>query len=223
MRFRTIIPIFAAAGLTACSQYVAPPSLARIGDPSEVPTNSVSSYVLSATRLPEHAPMASSPASYAQITPAGLVEMHEHSRPAPGGSWLNQRLLVLQNTVRAKLGEEPLAWSNRLAVVAQAWADHLIATRAFVHTVGDPYGENLFEIIGGAATPKEVVSAWADEVRDYDPQTNVCLDGVDCGHYTQIVWSTTRAVGCAYAAASSRQVWVCEYYPAGNIIGYRPF
>lgn len=130
-------------------------------------------------------------------------------------------LLAPQNAVRATVGEPPLRWSEQLAGVAQQWADHLLATGQFAHRVGDRYGENLYEMTGGSATPQQVVAAWADEAQDYDLRTNAC-SGV-CGHYTQIVWRTTRAVGCAVASGANRQVWVCEYDPPGNWVGYRPF
>jgi PadR family transcriptional regulator len=44
-----------------------------------------------------------------------------------------------------------------------------------------------------------------------------------CGHYTQIVWSNTREVGCGVARDSNREVWVCNYNPPGNWIGERPY
>jgi hypothetical protein len=36
------------------------------------------------------------------------------------------------------------------------------------------------------------------------------------GHFTQIVWKESKTVACAYAC----QVYVCQYQPAGNVIGY---
>jgi len=66
-----------------------------------------------------------------------------------------------------------------------------------------------------------VVKLWADEARSFDVRTNSCT-GV-CGHYTQIVWRATRDVGCAEATDRYRQVWVCEYDPPGNVVGYRPY
>ena len=112
-------------------------------------------------------------------------------------------------------------WSAQLAGTAQAWADHLIATGAFAHRPNDPYGENLYAIIGGTASAQDVVSAWSGEASSYDLRTNAC-SGM-CGHYTQIVWRTTRRVGCAVASNGQRQVWVCNYDPPGNIIGERPY
>ena len=61
----------------------------------------------------------------------------------------------------------------------------------------------------------------AHEAQGYDVRSNTC-SGV-CGHYTQIVWGTTRAVACAVATDRRREVWVCNYDPPGNIVGYRPY
>jgi pathogenesis-related protein 1 len=105
--------------------------------------------------------------------------------------------------------------------VAQEWADRLLATHAFSHRPNNQYGENLFMISGGSASPSEVVASWANEALDYDIRANTC-SGI-CGHYTQIVWAKTRTVGCAVAADQFREIWVCEYDPPGNYIGYWPY
>jgi pathogenesis-related protein 1 len=135
---------------------------------------------------------------------------------------VSQALLQAHNSVRYQVGVPPLVWSNQLATVAQGWADHLLATHTFEHSPGNEYGENLFMIRGGSATVFEVVYGWADEAEDYDLRTNTCTTG-ECGHYTQIVWSTTREVGCAIAADQAEEIWVCEYYPPGNYVGHRPY
>ncbi|MDO9190699.1 MAG: CAP domain-containing protein [Sulfurimicrobium sp.] len=45
-----------------------------------------------------------------------------------------------------------------------------------------------------------------------------------CGHYTQLVWKKTTAVGCGMAVCGSRdQIWVCQYSPAGNWAGQKPY
>lgn len=141
--------------------------------------------------------------------------------PAGAAPSLARDILAAQNAVRARRGVTPLVWSDRLAVSAQEWANTLLARRQFFHRPKSPYGENLFEITGAAATPAQVINAWAAESRDYDYKSNRC-HGV-CGHYTQIVWRDTTAVGCAVARGSGREVWVCEYDPPGNWVGRRPY
>ncbi|HLY91383.1 MAG TPA: CAP domain-containing protein [Acetobacteraceae bacterium] len=134
---------------------------------------------------------------------------------------LAREMLDGHNAVRARVGVPPLGWSASLAQTAQDWADYLVATRAFFHSPDNQDGENLYAISGGSASPNDVVSAWAQEASSYDISRDTC-SGV-CGHYTQLVWRDTREVGCAVATDTQREVWVCEYYPPGNIVGYRPY
>jgi pathogenesis-related protein 1 len=132
-----------------------------------------------------------------------------------------RQTLAAHNAVRMRVEVPPLAWSSELAQVAQEWADTLLRKGTFQHQARNPYGENLFEIDGATAAPAEVVNDWASEARDYRYRTNSCT--AVCGHYTQIVWRGTKRVGCGVAQNQSRQVWVCEYDPPGNIIGERPY
>jgi uncharacterized protein YkwD len=137
------------------------------------------------------------------------------------GGDLARDTLAEHNAVRAKVGVAPLVWSDRLAAIAQQWADTLLARKQFVHSKNPAYGESLFEITGGVASPAKVVGAWAGESGQYDYAANQCR-GV-CGHYTQMVWRGTKEVGCAVARGGGREVWVCEYHPPGNWVGQRPY
>lgn len=130
-------------------------------------------------------------------------------------------LLDAHNSARARVGCPPLVWSRGLASEARHWADQLLATHTFAQQPNDPHGENLFLISGGIVTSAEVVQTWVAERGDYNPNTNTCV-GV-CGHYTQVVWRTTREVGCGMALDGYREVWVCEYDPPGNVAGVRPY
>ena len=114
-----------------------------------------------------------------------------------------------------------MTWSDRLAARSQDWAETLLARGQFGHRPNSTYGENLFEIDGAPASAAEVVNVWAAESRNYDYNSNRCR-GV-CGHYTQIVWSDTKEVGCAVARGGGREVWVCNYDPPGNRVGKRPY
>jgi pathogenesis-related protein 1 len=133
---------------------------------------------------------------------------------------INREMLAAHNQVRRRFGSPPLIWSDNLARVAQKWADTLVARRQFRHSGNRSLGENLFQVTGARATPAQVVAEWASEAKDYNRAANSCREV--CGHYTQIVWRATRAVGCAVSRDKSIEVWVCNYDPPGNYVGRRP-
>jgi pathogenesis-related protein 1 len=151
-----------------------------------------------------------------------------------------QPMLQAHQTVRAQVGSGPLAWSAVLARYAQQWADHLAADGCrMVHRSAAgadvrQAGENLYwasavrwsdgrrEIQAVAA--HHPAESWASERGDYDVASNTCTPGRMCGHYTQMVWSTTRFVGCgARVCPDKGQIWVCNYDPPGNWVGQRPY
>jgi pathogenesis-related protein 1 len=146
-----------------------------------------------------------------------------YAQPAPRSPprSLAAAMLEAHNAIRSRVGVPPLAWSEQLAALAQDWARHLIATHAFAHRPGNRFGENIYSMSGGAASPAQVVDAWGAEMRGYDIRRNSCTG--TCGHYTQIVWRTTRLIGCGIATDTERQVWVCNYDPPGNVVGDRPY
>jgi uncharacterized protein YkwD len=138
-----------------------------------------------------------------------------------GASPTAHEIVFAHNAVRQRLGLPELAWSDQLAQVAQGWADTLIQNGEFAHRRNPQFGENLYEITGGTVIPSRVVNAWAAEVASYNVQENSCA-GM-CGHYTQLVWRETKSVGCGMARDGRRDVWVCNYDPAGNYVGERPY
>jgi len=166
------------------------------------------------------APPASAAATTPVATQSAPLEASLFHTPTGYGS-MPQEMVTAHNTVRARVGEAPLMWSDKLASVAQDWAEHLLTTGRFEHSHNPKYGENLYEITGAFASPAQVIHAFASEVKDYDYRTNNC-HGV-CGHYTQLVWNDTKEVGCAVARAGRKEVWVCEYDPPGNWVGRKPY
>lgn len=148
-------------------------------------------------------------------------------------------LISAHNKWRAEAGvTDKLAYSPALAAKAQAWADHLKQTNhcQMRHSKPDGrYGENLY---WGSAmlwsdgykelqqvTSTQVVDSWGSEKADYDYAGNHCTPGKMCGHYTQLVWRSTTTVGCGMAVCedTQEQVWACQYLPAGNWIGMKPY
>jgi len=138
------------------------------------------------------------------------------------------------NAWRARVGTAPLLWSAELADRAQRWAETLAGSGCELQiSGGNGVGENLFgarPVPPGPArrpqpiTPAAVVDTWASEAGDYSYGLNACARGKTCGHYTQIVWGSTREVGCGTAMCPDHGiVWVCNYWPAGNVRGQRPY
>jgi len=150
----------------------------------------------------------------------------------------SETIVATHNKWRAKVGAGKLSYSTELAVSAQAWADHLKQTNQCKMRHSSPegrYGENLFWASAmiwddGRRELQKVSSAdpvdsWGSEKLDYNYASNSCKPGKMCGHYTQMVWKTSARVGCAMAVCedSREQVWVCQYQPAGNIVGSKPY
>jgi uncharacterized protein YkwD len=125
-----------------------------------------------------------------------------------------QAFVDAHNRFRAKHCARPLAWSAKLAQIAQQWANTLRNKGcAFEHS-GGSYGENLAAGTAGTLDPEAVVTMWYDEVSDYK-----FPDGgfsAKTGHFTQVVWRGTTQVGCGRSLCKGMDIWVCEYDPPGN-------
>ncbi|XP_030443261.2 pathogenesis-related protein PR-1-like [Syzygium oleosum] len=148
---------------------------------------------------------------------------HALPKRPPGLSQAGQ-FLAPQNAARAAIQMPPLAWDLRLASYADWWAGQRQRDCALMHSNG-PYGENIFWGSGTGWNPGQAVAAWVSERRWYDYRSNGCARGQMCGHYTQIVWRSTRRVGCAVEVClnGGGTFMVCEYDPPGNYIGERPY
>jgi pathogenesis-related protein 1 len=150
-----------------------------------------------------------------------------------------EAIVAAHNKWRAEVGvTEKLSYSPALEVAAQAWVDYLKQTNAcrMQHSkTNGRYGENLYWASAVSwsdgrtelqrVLPQKVVDSWGSERADYDYANNQCVQGKMCGHYTQIVWRDTTTVGCAVAVCegTQEQVWACQYQPAGNWIGKKPY
>ncbi|KAF6263447.1 CAP domain-containing protein [Scenedesmus sp. NREL 46B-D3] len=130
------------------------------------------------------------------------------SRLASDAGGINtwRQLVKYMNKLRARHGAPPLKWDRRLYGSAADWARKC----RFQHSYGG-YGENLG---WNFANWKQVVDAWYHEEKLYNYSRPAWSPAV--GHFTQIVWKESKTVACAYAC----QVYVCQYQPAGNVIGY---
>jgi pathogenesis-related protein 1 len=131
-----------------------------------------------------------------------------------------------------------LIWDATVAAVAQQWADSLIKRnpptgehRKRKELQQLELGENWYLAWSEGApdlSAKTVVESWAEEEKWYDYDENTCAPGKECLHYTQLVWSNTQRLGAGRAVRTTDDgrtyvIWVCNYAPAGNIRGQRPY
>ncbi|XP_076028766.1 uncharacterized protein LOC143017778 [Oratosquilla oratoria] len=169
-----------------------------------------------------------------------------------------ERVLILQehNKYRAKVarGEEAnghpgpqysasdmmqFEWNEELAVVAQAWA----STCPTYHDCHDcrkvisrnyDVGQNIFyewTTSNSASVWETAVRLWYEEVKyvpRYFANAFRLMRNVKIGHYTQMVWSSTRELGCGAIYYNCNKyfrrrywkmkckIYVCNYGPAGN-------
>lgn len=115
-----------------------------------------------------------------------------------------------------------------LAATAQAHAEELARTGSLAHGIlgwTKPKGENLWMGTRGAYRYEDMVGAFLRERSNYVarafPQTSKTGQWSDTGHYSQIIWRSTTAVGCGVASGRDFDVLVCRYDPAGNVRGLR--
>jgi pathogenesis-related protein 1 len=146
-------------------------------------------------------------------------------------------MVAAHNQFRRAVGAPDVRWSDSVAARAQAWAETLKSKGCKMEHSRNrqgKLGENLYwaspvtwstgKTEVQEISPATVVDWWANESKNYDYSTNACAAGKVCGHYTQVVWKSTTEIGCGKAVCNDKsQVWVCNYQPAGNIVGKKPY
>ena len=76
-------------------------------------------------------------------------------------------------------------------------------------------------------TAADAVALWVSNKQYYDHDSNTCSapEGESCGHYTQVVWRDSTAIGCARVVCDSGDgvFIICSYNPPGNFPGVSPY
>jgi pathogenesis-related protein 1 len=140
-----------------------------------------------------------------------------------------RQLLASHNEARLDVGLAEVVWSDRLAVYAQEWADHLASTsRRMEHRPHSgrwkqEHGENLFMGTAGYYGVTDAVAVWVKEKSAYGGGSIEQSTVHAYGHYTQLVWRNTKRVGCAKVECAGNVIIVCNYDPPGNVLGQTPY
>lgn len=150
----------------------------------------------------------------------GIRHFFPHIRPDVA---LSRQFVQAHNAVRRQLNLPLLTWDRDLARYARRWATRRLFDCQMIHSYG-PYGENIFWGGHDHWTAAQAVESWINEAQFYNPNTNECTPGEQCGHYTQVVWRDTLRVGCARMRCLGGDIFVvCEYDPPGNVDHQNPF
>lgn len=184
------------------------------------------------------APAAAVPAQQASSAPAAPTAPAAPAPAEPQASTpaldaFQQEALDAHNAARAGEGKglASLKWSANLQTDTQAWADQC----KLDHSVPTGQGQNLYMTSGSTASPGNAVKAWMGEKADYtyDAAGGTCAKNKACGHYTQVIWSTTTEVGWAAKTCGNiteegndigpGTVLACNYSPPGNFAGRPPY
>lgn len=144
-------------------------------------------------------------------------------------------IINYHNDLRRKEGGSNMAilrYNPKLAHLAQQWAQRCRAEHGqppfSANDVGwKDLGQSYALHSAKDWKPNDGVKAWFDEKKDFDYNSLGCR-GV-CGHYTALVWGDTTDIGCGIAFCpsisgfSNAHFLVCNYGPAGNWQGKKPF
>ncbi|TRY72370.1 hypothetical protein TCAL_09712 [Tigriopus californicus] len=130
--------------------------------------------------------------------------------------------LKAHNSYRRKHGVNPLKLSPNLCNFAMQWAQKLANEDQFYHRPSNNYGENIYMSFDSnpnvTVSGSDPVQSWYSEIKDHT--FGVEPRSMNTGHFTQVVWKTTKNLGIAMAKSrSGKTIVVANYEPAGNFIG----
>jgi len=168
--------------------------------------------------IPESGRMVSTPLEfYADLDSFDL------SDPSAFADW-KTTVVSEHNRYRARYGAGPVTWSDALYPGTNQWATQC----KFQHSNGGGrYGENLAAGTGGSYGFSDAIKDWMNEAPKYDYNHPGFSSGT--GHFTQVVWKSTKRVACAIANCRPGTIFgqaskyvVCRYDPPGNFVGRFP-
>ncbi|GCF00110.1 hypothetical protein ZYGM_002977 [Zygosaccharomyces mellis] len=193
------------------------PSSAQPGSTSFFPVTSIVTYQPSTPTEPSSPPSPSSSSTPTSGDAGGSQTMDADTAST---------LLELHNEKRAKHQDTaPLTWSDSLSAWSYGYANSLKGTEydpcsgILKHSSDrNNQGENIAYATNADWT--FMIDMWYNEIQyyDYNDITGIYHDGMEVGHFTQLVWAASQQVGCASVQCPNDGTYLlCEYSPEGNV------
>jgi pathogenesis-related protein 1 len=140
-----------------------------------------------------------------------------------------ENVVKYHNNLRSPLGISPISYSEDLADFAIEWCqelgrkkgafEHRPSTGKFART----YGENIYKGSISNTPFDDAMKLWASEKSKFRNNVLNQNNWYSAGHYSQMIWGKTRTVGCAVVEINGNCIVVCNYDPAGNMMGQRTY
>nr|CDS29757.2 peptidase inhibitor 16 [Hymenolepis microstoma] len=125
-----------------------------------------------------------------------------------------------------------MRYSSEMEKLAESWASRCkFAHPSWNDVMYENTGQNIAITFGHQNVDfPHVIDLWHKE-KDYYYDGDYCTPGQACGHYTQMVWSSSTNVGCAVERCDQyfgghpqpTYLYVCQYQAPGNYIGQKPY
>ena len=134
---------------------------------------------------------------------------------------IREEILENHNYHRRIHQVDDLERDSEIEAMAQAYSEKLANEIGdLVHSYVAGYGENLYycwSSSGICVSGEEASEEWYKEISKYNFDNPGYISGT--GHFTQLVWKSSKKIGCGAACNSANKCYVtCNYSPQGNII-----
>jgi pathogenesis-related protein 1 len=128
------------------------------------------------------------------------------------------------NKVRKTVKAGNITWNSTVAAFAQLWANKLGSSGcSMTHRPKNKYGENLWMGTANSYTVVDAAKSWESEKKYYSGGKLNSKNWYKSGHYTQMVWGKSKGLGCGKVVCNGFLIVVCNYNPAGNFMGQKPY
>lgn len=138
----------------------------------------------------------------------------------PFANALNSGLsMKYMNKIRKIHQAPPLIYDSKISEFSESWAQTILDTGEFKHSMNPNYGENIATVYAKRDYNAFVkaTNLFYNENELYNYSNPVF--GYNTGHFTQLVWVASKRVGIGMVSNGTFKVLVVNFYPIGNVAG----